>query len=294
MLAGPSPEVLIGPIAAATTNLRVGSGGVMLPHYSPLKVAETFSILAGLFPGRIDLGIGRAAGHRSDDDVRAAARPPPGRARRLPRAARRAARATSRTACPPTIPSPGSPQLPGLPEAPEPWLLGSSTQSAIWAARAGPAVRVRRLHQPARRRRAPSCTGELRAVAPRSTRRAGGRGVGARGRLRRGGRAAGDERRMTFTLLRRGPAHPGAAGRQGAAVPGRGGAARPAAAERRAILGTGGERPRPARGGRARVRRRGGRRRDDHPRPRGPAPLLRAARRGLRPARRELRARAAA
>src|SRR5580704_2147759 len=62
MLAGPSPEVLIGPIAAATTGIRVGSGGVMLPHYSPLKVAESFSLLAGLFPGRIDLAIGRAPG----------------------------------------------------------------------------------------------------------------------------------------------------------------------------------------------------------------------------------------
>src|SRR3954467_15776772 len=61
-LAGPSPEVLIGPIAAATERLRVGSGGVMLPHYSPLKVAQSFSLLAGLYPGRIDLGIGRAAG----------------------------------------------------------------------------------------------------------------------------------------------------------------------------------------------------------------------------------------
>src|SRR3954471_12542951 len=62
MLAGPSPEVLIGPIASATERIRVGSGGVMLPHYSPLKVAESFSLLAGLYPGRIDLGIGRAPG----------------------------------------------------------------------------------------------------------------------------------------------------------------------------------------------------------------------------------------
>src|SRR6202161_593089 len=62
MLGGPSPEVLIGPSAATTRGLRVGSGGVMLPHYSPLKVAESFSLLAGLFPGRIDLGLGRAAG----------------------------------------------------------------------------------------------------------------------------------------------------------------------------------------------------------------------------------------
>src|SRR4249920_3876976 len=62
MLASTSPEALIGPIAAATSRIRVGSGGVMLPHYSPFKVAESFSVLAGLFPGRIDLGIGRAAG----------------------------------------------------------------------------------------------------------------------------------------------------------------------------------------------------------------------------------------
>ena len=51
MLAGPSPEVLIGPIAASTSRIRVGSGGVMLPHYSPLKVAESFSLLSGLFVG---------------------------------------------------------------------------------------------------------------------------------------------------------------------------------------------------------------------------------------------------
>src|SRR5438270_12771534 len=62
MLAGRSPEALIGPRAAGTERIRVGSGGVMLPHYSPLKVAETFSLLAGLFPGRIDLALGRAAG----------------------------------------------------------------------------------------------------------------------------------------------------------------------------------------------------------------------------------------
>src|SRR5215208_7364095 len=57
MLACASPEALIGPIAATTRRLRVGSGGVMLPHYSPLKVAETFSILSALFPDRVDLGL---------------------------------------------------------------------------------------------------------------------------------------------------------------------------------------------------------------------------------------------
>src|SRR3954468_11776874 len=62
MLASASPEALIGPIATQTKNIRVGIGGVMLPHYSPFKVAETFSVLSGLFPGRVDLGLGRAPG----------------------------------------------------------------------------------------------------------------------------------------------------------------------------------------------------------------------------------------
>src|SRR5246127_5222887 len=62
MLAGPSPEALVGPIAAATERIRVGSGGVMLPHYSPFKVADTFTRLAGLFGDRIALALGRAAG----------------------------------------------------------------------------------------------------------------------------------------------------------------------------------------------------------------------------------------
>src|SRR5438552_16955499 len=60
--AGTSPEILIGRIAAATESIRVGSGGVMLSHYSALKVAEQFRMLESLFPGRIDLGIGRAPG----------------------------------------------------------------------------------------------------------------------------------------------------------------------------------------------------------------------------------------
>src|SRR5512143_2183074 len=64
-LACNSPEVMIGPVAAATSRIRVGSGGVMLPHYSPLKVAENFSMLSALYPGRIDLGIGRAPGTSS-------------------------------------------------------------------------------------------------------------------------------------------------------------------------------------------------------------------------------------
>ena len=61
-LAATSPEILIGQIAAATRRIRVGSGGVMLLHYSALKVAENFHMLESLFPGRIDLGLGRAPG----------------------------------------------------------------------------------------------------------------------------------------------------------------------------------------------------------------------------------------
>lgn len=61
-LAGCSPEVLLGRLGAETKNIRLGSGGVMLPHYSPYKVAENFKLLQTLYPDRIDLGVGRAPG----------------------------------------------------------------------------------------------------------------------------------------------------------------------------------------------------------------------------------------
>lgn len=136
MLACAGPEALIGPIAATTTRMRVGSGGVMLPHYSPLKVAETFSMFAGLFPGRIDLGVGRAAGTDPTTTF--------------------ALQRDRRQASPDDFPAqleellgyldgtllPGHPFarlsiLPGRPERPDPWLLGSSPQSGIWAADLG-------------------------------------------------------------------------------------------------------------------------------------------------------------
>ena len=62
LLACTAPEILLARIGAATSTIRLGSGGVMLPHYTPLKVAETFRTLLALYPGRIDLGIGRAPG----------------------------------------------------------------------------------------------------------------------------------------------------------------------------------------------------------------------------------------
>ncbi len=61
-VASPAPDVMIGQIAAVTKNIRVGSGGVMLPNHAPLVVAERFKMLEALFPGRIDLGLGRAPG----------------------------------------------------------------------------------------------------------------------------------------------------------------------------------------------------------------------------------------
>ncbi|MDA0163965.1 LLM class flavin-dependent oxidoreductase [Solirubrobacter ginsenosidimutans] len=137
MLAGPSPEALIGPIASATERIRVGSGGVMLPHYSPFKVAETFSVLAGLYPGRIDLGLGRAAGtdpmttHALQRD-RTKAMPddfPEQLAELL---------AYYEGKIPISSPLARLAKvLPGRPETPEPWLLGSSPQSAVWAGELG-------------------------------------------------------------------------------------------------------------------------------------------------------------
>lgn len=61
-VAGSAPEILMARIAAATQNIRVGSGGIMLPNHSALKVAENFRLLEALFPNRIDLGMGRAPG----------------------------------------------------------------------------------------------------------------------------------------------------------------------------------------------------------------------------------------
>jgi luciferase family oxidoreductase group 1 len=61
-IASSAPEIMIGQIAALTRRMRVGSGGVMLPNHAPLMVAERFKVLEALFPGRIDLGLGRAPG----------------------------------------------------------------------------------------------------------------------------------------------------------------------------------------------------------------------------------------
>lgn len=62
VIAGSAPEILIAALGARTQSIRLGAGGIMLPHYSAYKVAEKFSVLSNLYPNRIDLGVGRAPG----------------------------------------------------------------------------------------------------------------------------------------------------------------------------------------------------------------------------------------
>src|SRR5436190_287956 len=64
-LADPCPEVLVARLGAETKRIRVGTGGILLPYYSAFRVAESFRMLEALYPGRVDLGIGRAAAMRS-------------------------------------------------------------------------------------------------------------------------------------------------------------------------------------------------------------------------------------
>jgi luciferase family oxidoreductase group 1 len=135
-LACAAPEVLIPAIASATTRIRVGSGGIMLPHYSPVKVAECFSMLAGLFPDRVDLGIGRAAG----TDARTAFALQRDRRQQSPddfvdQLDELLALIEDRM--PPEHPFAPLANLPGRPFAPVPYLLGSSPQSGLWAAQLG-------------------------------------------------------------------------------------------------------------------------------------------------------------
>jgi luciferase family oxidoreductase group 1 len=137
-LAGSSPEVLIARVAAVTSRIRVGSGGVMLTHYSALKVAECFRMLEALYPGRIDLGIGRAPG--SDPLTARALRHGPG-ALGLEHFPARIADllAFLHDSVPAGHPFAGVRAMPTGPTAPDVWLLGSSGDSAAYAAHLGTA-----------------------------------------------------------------------------------------------------------------------------------------------------------
>lgn len=137
-LAGSAPEVLIGAVAARTSGLRVGAGGVMLSHYSALKVAEQFRMLETLYPGRIDLGIGRAPG--SDQRTARALSHGPG-ALPLDRFPEQVADVIAylHDRLEPGNPFAGVHAMPSGPGAPEVWLLGSSDESAAIAAQLGTA-----------------------------------------------------------------------------------------------------------------------------------------------------------
>jgi luciferase family oxidoreductase group 1 len=137
-LAGSSPEVLIARVAALTRGIRVGSGGVMLSHYSSLKVAENFRMLETLFPGRIDLGIGRAPG--SDPLTARALRHGPG-ALGLEQFPNQIEDLIGflHGALPPGHPFSGVRAMPSGATAPEVWLLGSSADSADYGAHFGTA-----------------------------------------------------------------------------------------------------------------------------------------------------------
>lgn len=133
--AGCSPEVLIARIAAETKSIRVGSGGVMLMHYSPYKVAENFLLLQTLYPGRVDLGVGRAPGSDGLTAQALAYGSPIGveyflnklqDLRTFVGGERPATASFSRVKATPRVN-----------ELPEFWLLGSSEQSALYAAELG-------------------------------------------------------------------------------------------------------------------------------------------------------------
>ncbi len=134
-LASHAPEVLIPIVAGATTHLRVGSGAVLLNHYSPFKVAEQFRTLHTLFPGRIDLGIGRAYAGQVPDIALQRHRG----SRRVDDYAEQVVEILAWIAqdMPTDHPFHHAPILPDVPGWPEPWLLGSSQSSPILAAQLG-------------------------------------------------------------------------------------------------------------------------------------------------------------
>ena len=129
-IASAATSVLIGHVAGATTKIRVGSGGIMLPNHAPLQVAEQFGTLATLYPGRIDLGLGRAPG--TDAAATRALRRYYAAAEEFPADVIELLRYFEE-------PSPGQSvrAVPGPGVDVEPWILGSSLFGAQLAARLG-------------------------------------------------------------------------------------------------------------------------------------------------------------
>lgn len=134
-LADPCPEILVTRVAAATSAIRVGTGGILLPYYSPFKVAEQFRMLEALYPGRIDLGIGRAPG----GDQTTALAMGEGRysgAEHFPEQVQYLVAYLDGT-LPADHPFAQVKAMPAGPTAPQVWLLGSSGYSGALAAQLG-------------------------------------------------------------------------------------------------------------------------------------------------------------
>jgi luciferase family oxidoreductase, group 1 len=135
-IVGTAPEVLMAAIAATTPRIRVGSAGVMLPHYSALKVAEQFRVLEAIAPGRIDLGIGRAPG--SDQLTAHALNPNPQNVLdQFPQQVEELQHWVSGTPLPEGHPFRRVVAHPTGPSGPDMWILGSSDYGAQLAAYLG-------------------------------------------------------------------------------------------------------------------------------------------------------------
>jgi luciferase family oxidoreductase group 1 len=135
-LADASPEILLARLGAETRHIRLGTGGIMLPYYAPFKIAEQFKMLEALYPGRMDLGLGRApGGHPRTARVLFDGRPidtDEGFANQLAELS-----AIFRGVVPPGHPLEGQVPSPNVPTSPEMWVLGSSTGGASFAASLG-------------------------------------------------------------------------------------------------------------------------------------------------------------
>ena len=132
-IAGTAPEILMAAIAATTARIRIGSAGIMLPHYSALKVAEQFRVLDAIAPGRIDLGVGRAPG--SDQMTSYALNPTPQNVLdQFPRQVQELRHWVSGIPLPEGHPFRTIVAQPSGPSSPEIWILGSSDYGAQLAA----------------------------------------------------------------------------------------------------------------------------------------------------------------
>lgn len=132
-VAGAAPEVLLGALSMVTSRMRIGAAGIMLPHYSALKVAEQFRVLEALAPGRVDLGLGRAPG--SDGRTAFALNPNAAQAaEHFPAMVRDVMAWVQGAPLPEGHPFRDVKAQPGGPGAPEIWILGSSNYGAQLAA----------------------------------------------------------------------------------------------------------------------------------------------------------------